>query len=74
MLNDNLHVYVQNDNVMYLDNIGVQVSAEVQHPVNHLYHSADGVSTVKGELLCTQVTTQHNRGGGVSVKLKNSNV
>ena len=67
-------MYIQNDNVLYSDNIVVQDSAEVQHPVNHFYHPADGVFTVKGELLCTLVTTQHNRGGGVTVKLKNSNV
>ena len=69
-LNDNLHVYIQSDNVLYSDNIGVQDSAEVQHLVNHFYHPADGVSTVKGELLCTQVTTQHNRGGGCDCKVK----
>ena len=32
--------------------------------VNQFLYLAEAVSTIKGELLCTQVATQHNRGSG----------
>ena len=32
--------------------------------VNHFPYLAEAVSTIKGELLSTQVATQHNRGSG----------
>ena len=79
-LNDNLHVHVQkdNDNMLYIDNICVHDYAEVQYLVNQGSYPADGVSTVKGELLCTHVTTDHSKGGGMyimkTVKFYNSNV
>ena len=64
MLNDNLHVDVQNDNdnVLYIDNSCIYDSANLQKMVNQFSYPADGASTIKGELLCTQVATQHNRG------------
>ena len=53
VLSDNLHVNVQNDNVLYIDNSCVYDSANLQQMVSQFSYPADGASTIKGELSYT---------------------